>query len=488
MKYISPYHGWLPLYENTAAAKQYVIKQAAERLSKEVSELTDSERARALDSPQVQLIFSLTKDYPSYSASFLRFYFEHNAPIETPADNPEAYSLEKMINILKTRKQLISQLPHNFDYYASLKPERRITGWERLTDSLRTLERAKEAKWFVDSLPRPLRDGYRALPTEEQAAVITLAIKLKELGKEVTARLFEKIKAFSSWTISDVISYASNYVKGYSNLDMRKKIDEIESLAPEAGIIYSDDQYVVVSIRTEASQKELCAIANWCINRGRFAEYSEEAVQLNIFNFGADPTDPLFLTGTTVYYSGKVRTSHDINDDYIQKSQDPAKHFLALGYPKELVSAVMVQFPIEASIKKIVYDLKLDTKSPEDLLFGLIRESYRSDYASDPRVMEIIGQIIDIRVREKMSRVQVVQLYVKYGVLSKFSAQILKSLVVDPTKTEMQQILSSTLNAFKRVHAAVAMYKDDARIPIQIKNVLSREGEVLAELGYSDLK
>ena len=38
---------------------------------------------------------------------------------------------------------------------------------------------------------------------------------------------------------------------------------------------------------------------------------------MNIFNFGTDPSDPLFLTGTTIYYTGKVRTSHDINDKHI---------------------------------------------------------------------------------------------------------------------------------------------------------------------------
>ena len=120
-----------------------------------------------------------------------------------------------------------------------------------------------------------------------------------------------------------------------------KKVAELEELEPEAGVIYSDDQYLVMSMRTENAQKKLCSVANWCINRGSFSSYATDAVQLNIFNFGTDPSDPLFLTGTTVYYNGRVRTSHDINDRHIMKSSDPAEHLSQLGYPDSLVSNVV---------------------------------------------------------------------------------------------------------------------------------------------------
>lgn len=485
MKHIISFASWAPLNENTAVAKQYVFKRAAKKLEKDPANLTDAEKKEILDKPSIKEIFELTKSHPNYSLPFVRFYFEHKAAIKSPAENPDAPSLEYLMNIIKNKKQMLSQLEHNFDYYASLKPDNGISGFERLTDELRTLERAKDAKWFVDALPKPLRDQYRTMSKEEQAKVITLAIQLKDLGESAISRLFEKIKAFSSWNIEKVIDYAANYVKGYSNLGMGKKIAEIEALEPEAGIIYSDDQYLVLSVRTENAQKKLCSVANWCINRGSFSGYAKEAVQLNIFNFGIDPSDPLFLTGTTIYYNGKVRTSHDINDTYIQKSDNPVNHFTALGYPEKLVSAVMLQFPAEVMIKKIIYDLNLDKLTPEGLLLSIIKQSYSVDPSADPTVLEVVLSIIKTRIKDAMTRQQVVSFYVKNGVLSKFSAQLLKILLDGATKTETQSILSSTLEVFKKVHAASRVIQN---LPPQVKNVLAQEKDILSELGYANIK
>ena len=484
MKHIISFAKWAPINENTAAAKQYVFKNAAKKIKKDADRLTDEDKTKALDSPAIKEIFELTKNHPNYSLPFLRFYFEHRAPIKVTAENPDAPSLEYLMNIITTKKQMLSQLEHNFDYYASLKPEESgRSGFERLTDELRTLERAKEAKWFVDGLPRNLRDQYRELSKNEQAKVINIAIQLKEIGKSAIDRLFKKIKAFKD--IDEVIDAASKQIKGYSNLGLGKKISEIESLEPEAGIVYSDDQYLVLSVRTENAQKKLCSIANWCINRGSFSGYANNAVQLNIFNFGIDPSNPLFLTGTTIYYNGKVRTSHDINDNYIQKSEDPEKHLLSLGYPEKLVSSIQQEFPAEVMIKKIIYDLNVDKLSPEGLLGAIIKQSYTVDPSTDPTVLEIILDIIRTRIKTNMTRQQVVSFYVKNGVLSKFSAQLLKVLLEDATKTETQAILSSTLEVFKKVHAATKVI---ANLPTQVKNVLSQEKDILAELGYSNVK
>jgi hypothetical protein len=479
MKYITLRESFIQaINENTAIAKQYVIKRAAKRLEKEPEALTDAERKKALESPAIAQIFELTKDHANYSLPFLRFYFEHRAPIKSPEGEPDAPSLEYLMNIIRTKKQMLAQLEHNFDYYASLKPENSITGFEKLTDALRTLERAKESKWFIDRLPRALRDQYRALPKDEQSRVINLAIQLKEIGDEAIGRLFDKIKAFSSWKIQDVIDYSSNYVKGYSNLGLRKKIAEIESLEPEAGIIYIDNQYLVLSVRTEKSQKELCSIANWCINRGSFSGYAKDAVQLNIFNFGTDPSDPLFLTGTTIYYNGTVRTSHDINDAHILKSTDPVEHLLALGYPQILVDSVMQQFPTEVGVKKIVYDLKIDAMQPEELFKIVIQQSYKSNF--DQGALEIIYQILDSRIKRKISRKEIVQLYSRYGVLSTFSAQLLKFLLEDVTVTEMKPIIDSTVAIFKKMHSAAKILKT---LPQPAQNVLSQEKEIRSELG-----
>ena len=491
MRHIISYTHWVPINENTKLAKQYVISVISKKISKKREEgvqISSEELEKtALSSPVVKQIFDLTKGHPGYTLAFLRFYFEQKIAITQPANENEVKSLDRLMSIIKDKKHIISQLEHNIDYYASQKSEEgtTITGFEAMADEIRTLERAKDAKWFIDGLPKPLRDQYRAASKSEQATVITLAVQLKDLGTSAINRLFEKIKAFTSWTIKDVIAYTSNYVKGYSNLGLSKKIAELEALEPEAGIVYSDDQYLVLSVRTENSQKKLCAIANWCINRGSFTSYARDGVQLNIFNFGIEPSDPLFLTGTTIYYSGKVRTSHDINDKYIVKSEDPAKHLTDLGYPEKLVSTVIGEFQNEVGIKNIVTDLKIDASTPEALLFSILKNSYLVDLQNNLKIMEVVLSIIRGRIKSGMSRKQVVTFYIQYGVLSKFSAQVLKELLGDLTETELQSILTSTIQKFKMVHRASSSI---TKLPPQIKNAIAQEKDILRELGYVDTK
>ena len=108
MKHIISFAKWAPINENTAAAKQYVFKNAAKKIKKEADKLTDEDRTKALDSPAIKEIFELTKNHPNYSLPFLRFYFEHRAPIKVTAENPDAPSLQYLMNIITTKKQLLS--------------------------------------------------------------------------------------------------------------------------------------------------------------------------------------------------------------------------------------------------------------------------------------------------------------------------------------------------------------------------------------------
>jgi hypothetical protein len=341
----------------------------------------------------------------------------------------------------------------------------------------------KESKWFIDSMPRQIRDQFRALSPEEKQPFITAAVQLKELGEDAIKRFFGKIKAFDGKPISDVAEYINRYLKGFSNLDMQKKISDIENLEPEAGVIYSDDKYLVMSVRTEKAQKDLCAVANWCINRGSFSSYANDAVQLNIFNFGTDASDPLFLTGTTVYYTGKVRTAHDINDVMIKKSEDPAEHFTALGYPAEVVNTIVRELPREMMIKKVVYDLQLDKKKPIEVLFNIIKQSYSIDPATDPETLAIVLDIVRTRIKENLTKEDVVKMYSEYGVLSKFSAMLVKELLGDASPEDMKQIIDSTLKVFATVNQIAK--EDPTLVFPAVKNVLAQEQDVLRELGIS---
>ena len=465
--------------ESTKAAKDYMIRRTAAKMRKDPSELTPEEIAKATSAPLYLQISDMAKSYPNYIPALLKFAFDQGASVQ---------NIEELLLTLQTKKQLLSQIAKSpqdlLDDYSNRPPVNGISGYEQLMDVIRTGERMKESKWFIDSMPRQIRDQFRALSPEEQQPFITAAVQLKELGEEAIKRFFSKIKAFEGKPISDVASYINQYLKGFSNLDLQKKITDIESLAPEAGVIYSDDQYLVMSVRTEKAQKDLCAVANWCINRGSFSSYANDAVQLNIFNFGTDSSDPLFLTGTTVYYTGKVRTAHDINDSHIMKSSDPAEHFTALGYPANVVDSIIKELPREMMVKKVIYDLKLDKTKPIDVLFNIIKQSYSIDPQTDPTTLDIILDIVRTRIKENLSKAEVIKMYSEYGVLSKFSAMLVKELLGDATSEDMKQIVDSTLKVFATVNQIAK--EDPTLLFPAVKNVLAQEKDVLKELGISD--
>jgi hypothetical protein len=478
MRIIESFGGWnlMKLDESTKAAKEYMFQRAAKKMRKDPAELTPEERDSVLADPQYLQIVDLAKAFPNYLTALLKFGLEQNASIE---------DLKDLLQTLQDKKQLLSQLGRSpqdvLDEYSNREPKNGVLGFEQLTDAIRTIERMKESKWFIDAMPRQIRDQFRALSPEEQQPFITAAVQLKDLGEEAIKRFFGKIKAFADKPISEVGEYISRYLKGFSNLDLQKKITDIENLEPEAGIIYSDDQYLVMSVRTEQAQKDLCAVANWCINRGSFSSYANDAVQLNIFNFGTDASDPLFLTGTTVYYTGKVRTAHDINDAMIKKSDDPAEHFRKLGYPAEVVNAIVRELPREMMVKKVVYDLQLDKRKPIEVLFNIIKQSYSIDPDTNPESLEIVLDIVRSRIKENLTKAEVIKMYTESGVLSKFSAMLVKELLSDATPEEMKQIVDSTLKVFATVNQIAK--EDPTLLFPAVKNVLAQEQDVLKELG-----
>lgn len=478
MKFLKPFSVWIEnnsINENIAAAKSYIQKKEADKLGKTPEELTPEEREAALNNRKYRAIIDLVKNAPGYAGAFVKFAFDQAINID---------QLAELLVTLKTKKHIIAQLPKSIDQYASEETVNRLTGFEKMQDDIRTIERSKESKWLIDRLPRALRAQYQTLSPEDKSVLINAAQQLTELGDKAIKRLLEKVKAFDTWKLEDVIEYITKYIGGFANLEMQKKIDSIYSLEPEAGVIYSDDQYLVISVRTEKAQKELCSVANWCINRGSFSSYANDAVQLNIFNFGTDSSDPLFLTGTTIYYNGKVRTSHDINDKMIQQSADPTEHFTKLGYPSRLIDTVVKNFPIEVLIKKIVTEFKIDTAKPLDFLLNVIYHSYTIDLTADENALSVVMDIIENRIKNNVTRSQVINMYITAGIFSKFSAKLLSVLLDDITSEELKKIKDATLALFAKLKTAIKTQPNLANIP-RVKNILSQEEAIMDELNLT---
>ena len=444
---VESFSSWLSGYdinENIAAAKIYMQKKYANRLKKDVRELTPAEKDKALENSAYLKILDLLKGQPGYVMPFTKFHFDQGITID---------ELNGLLDTIKTGRHLIQQLSKPIEQWANTEPVNGISGFEQLNDELRTIEREKGAKWFINDLPKNLRDQYRALDKDKQQVVITLAIQLDELGKGVIDRLFEKIKSMDRWKIEDVITYTSNYINGFSNLEMKKKIDELESLEPEAGILYNDDKYLVMSIRTEEAQKNLCAVANWCINRGQFHRYADKGLQINIFNFGTDPADPLFLTGNTIGFEGRVTDSHDINDKSIRKGSEMSEHFKKLGYPDSLISAIKDNFENECNIKRAlskIYNPK-DGKplTPRDVVESLIimNRGVLAGILSNASWEKISGSVSRIVANaSNLSDKLFMKCFIDSGILTEAAWNIFDSVIgKDYTREEMEAIKDSTI-------------------------------------------
>jgi hypothetical protein len=484
---VESFSNWLSGYdinENISAAKIYMQKRYAKEIKKELKDLTPSEKDKALDNAAYLKILDLLKGHPGYVMPFTKFHFDQG--IGMP-------QLIQLLNTLKTGRHLIQQLSKPIEQWANTEPVNGISGFEQLNDELRTLEREKEAKWFINGLPRNLRDQYRALDKDKQQMVITLAVQLNELGKSAIDRLFEKIKSMDRWKIEDVITYTSNYINGFSNLEMKKKITELESLDPEAGILYNDDKYLVMSIRTEAAQKKLCAVANWCINRGSFHSYADKGLQINIFNFGTDPADPLFLTGNTITFDGKVTDSHDINDKSIRKSSEISAHFKELGYPDSLISVIENDFEDECNIKRALdkFYRRGSVMRPQEMVMSLIvmNRGLLAGTMSNDAWEKISGVVAKILAGENnLTNKTFMKCFIDSGILTEAAWNIFDSIIgKDYTEEEMKEIKDSTIfhidnfmDVLDKVNKGIVKYEPSAVKRMQA--VIDNRSEIEKEI------
>ena len=469
--------------ENFAAAKVYMQKDYAKKKSMDYKDLTPEQKDDALNNASYKKVIDLIGNHHGYAGPFVKFHFEQGVPINGRSDNDlEINNLSALLKVLLGKKHIISRLPMKLEQYASLEKEGAISGFEKMTDDIRTIQRADGAKWLIDRLPIKLRDQYRKMGKEDQNSLINTAYSLDEFGKEITDRLLDKIKAMSSWNISDVIVYINEYLSGYSNLEMQKKMDEIKKLEPQAGILYSDDKYLAISVRTPEAQKKLCSVANWCINRGSFKSYNNGAVQINIFDYMRDLTDPLFLTGTTIRYSGHVSASHDINDTSIFKNRDYMENFKLLGYPEYVLKALSEKIPAEIMSQEIMDEVGIAYGSNmTEIVRKLVKIQKRSiaGEVSDKywnKAIEIVSSLI--KENGESYTKPLIKLFLDLGIMSYTALNIFNSLLGDVTGEEAKVIIDSTEKTLDAMEEYVASgYAADPSKAKSMDEVLSdREG------------
>ena len=100
---VESFSSWLSGYdinENIAAAKIYMQKKYANRLKKDVRELTPAEKDKALENSAYLKILDLLKGQPGYVMPFTKFHFDQGITID---------ELNGLLDTIKTGRHLIHQ-------------------------------------------------------------------------------------------------------------------------------------------------------------------------------------------------------------------------------------------------------------------------------------------------------------------------------------------------------------------------------------------
>ena len=486
MKYLRIFESWISnedqmIDENVQAAKAFMFKRLADRLRKTSQELTPEEQAQALSDPKYKEVISLLGEkYRGYAGTFVNFVFGQRISIE---------QLRLLLTKIADNREFISSLPHTIEEYSKGNPDQtsRISGYEALMDQFAQIEFRKKGKWIIDKLPRAIRDKARTATPEEQQALFRLGANLANEAPEIQKRLMKKVSRFLDKPISAFIQYATNFADA-QNVEggAMKLAAQAEDLAPAVNVLYDDERYVVLSIRTEAAQKALCSAANWCINTWAWKQYSTGAVQVNIFDFGVPTTDPLHITGTTIYYNGNVRTSHDINDANITKSTDPTQHFTKLGYPAELVESIVKPLPAECAVKQVL-DAGADAKSGKAIIDKIMTAGH-SLQLSDPQMSQYAEQeivsVIDQEMGQKIKMQDVIDSFKEFGVLSTFAAKLYNKLIKGSAVSEddRKAILAKTERGFKLLEASISSshFTKNEHIKRKVEAIFSQKDQILS--------
>lgn len=486
MKYLRIFESWISnenqmIDENVQAAKAFMLKRLADRLRKPTQELTPEEQVQALNDPKYKEVIALLGDkYRGYAGAFVNFVFGQRISID---------QLKVLLQTIADNREFISSLPHTVEEYSkgNPEPESRVSGYEALMDQFAQIEFRRKGKWIIDKLPRILRDKARAATPEEQTMLLRVGAELADEDPVIQKRLMLKVNSFLDKPLSAFIEYAIRVKDaqkaGGGALDLVSKAEE---LAPAVKVMYDDDRYVALSLRTETAQKALCSIAStWCINKNLWKNYATGAVQINIFDFGVTTADPMHLTGTTIYYNGNVRTSSDINNTHIQKSSDPAEHFEKLGYPSELIDAIIKPLQAECAVKQVL-DEGAAANTGKSIIDAIMKAGHNLQVA-DPNMAayaesEIVG-VIDQEMGQKIKMPDVIDAFKQYGVLSTFAAKLYNKLIKDSaiSQQDKEAIFAKTTRGFKlmKVGLASGTFEKQPHTKRKIEAIIPLEDQIL---------
>ena len=434
------------LNENVKAAKSFLIKRYAEK--HKIEEITPEVEHKAVDNKAYNKIREVLKGNDGYVYAFVKFHFDHGATIT---------DLEELYSKIKENAGSLNSLPMTIEEYSKEETVNGVNPFEALMDQFNNIEERRKYRWIIDKvngdlrrsiksmLPETIDRLYKAAKLIDEADADAGDFTDPETGRVTNNRISLLVKSNAFKDGITYLKWVEEMAEGVANSELSGKVNALRALQPEAGILYNKGGYLAMSVRTEHAQKELCSVANWCINRGSWGSYGGQtnSLQYNIFNFNLPVTNPLHIVGTTINANGKVSTAHDKNDAHVLKDQDPYRHFIALGYPQDLANALVNSIETETMIKSIVTGLGINTSNPSELLASLVKSTYKIDLDVEENIRNIIVGIIRDQLSTKLSREAILELYMKFGVLSTFSARILNILLSNLSDDEKTKLLDN---------------------------------------------
>lgn len=476
--------------ENVQQAKVYLknraLKNKKDRIGGDKSEpivLTPEEVRSAENNPNFIKIKEMCRDFPGYTYLFTKIFFE-----DYSEDSDKFVDLQNLYNQIKSLGNLIKELPIPLDRYAQIKPtdEDRRPISERIQDDIEKLKLDRSYKKFYNELLTPQKKWVEEASKQQQEKLRQVGIAFGDIGRDDSGNIdielqkslhrvfFSKLKDFKK--LDDIIDYAINYIKSLNNNQFSKfirKIDEVNNkfgINNGANIIFDENGYLVIEVKSYISNRELNGHTSHCIARSQsyWDSYLQDFnKQYYVYNFNLEPTDTKSVIGMTIEPNGNIKAAHDKVDGSVSSTfKSKMKEW---NIPLE-VFAPMTKEEVEIKKRKI----EASKKIVDQTLTVELANKYLDDGA-DPNAKSGTPLKNAVKSDDK----ELVHLLLKRGAMPNFTDQGNENAISFAKDLEMVKILVSagaTLNT--------TVYKNLANDYESVKYLLEAGMDPNLDRGY----
>lgn len=375
-----------------------------------------------------------------------------------------------------------------------------IPGYERFGDKVRNIEKLRKGDWLRKSLPTSagrilgknvnLKKLFDESPESFKESMLNDAATLADYPEMI--KIFnKKISAITS--MEELREYLTRRLNALGS-SAEKLLQDVERLSPGVECLYDDDNYVLISLRSEEAQKALCSAANWCINRGQFWNYAKGRLQFTIYNFQWPQTDDKYMLGFTCDADGTVYAAHNTSDDSVRgNSNEKYQELLRrLGFPKSIIAELDQMFKVEASIKGVTDSLYSGGSKSVDRIKVIIDNSLKqyltatkSDdllpaYQASSRIALRI--LVDDFLREPLRESEyseILNSLKNLGIVIDQTYLIFKAIFPKPSEEIVSSVLAATNRQISRINEAVMKLRKEGNKTSETARKISRATDLV---------